>query len=120
MGEDTNDYRTAEEVKAQKTLESLEGTAHDGALFADWSRSYCSIKLFAWLDEQIDDSRNRWLQATDREAAEAVRLQSQAYAKIKTWVRAHVKAGELASEGIKEFRNEGIELEGMIKPPTRE
>jgi hypothetical protein len=122
MGEqDTNEYASAEEKAAQKLLGQLDSQAHEGALFADWSRQYCSVRLFKWLDEQIADSKNAWLTKTSREEAEAVRLESRAYAKIKSWIYTQIKAGELASVGIKQFHNEGVEMEGVIKlPPTRE
>lgn len=108
------------EVAAQKQLETLTDQAHEGALFADWSRSACSVKLFKWLDEQISDSKNRWLSATSRESAESVRLQAQSYQKIKLWINAQIGAGAVASLGIKKFHEEGIELEGLIKPPPQQ
>ena len=115
MGEQDTDYASAEEKAAQKVLGQLDSQAHEGALFADWSRQYCSVRLFKWLDEQIADSKNAWLTKTSREEAEAVRLESRAYAKIKSWIYTQIKAGELASIGIKQFHNEGVELDGILK-----
>lgn len=113
----TNEFVSDEEKQARKLLERLDAQAHEGALFADWAKQYCSVRLFKWLDDQINDSKNRWLTAVSREEAEAVRLESRAYAKIKGWVYAQQKAGELASVGIKEFHEQGVEMEGNIKPP---
>lgn len=116
----TNQFVDPAEVAAQKQLSGLNDQAHEGALFADWSRSACSVKLFKWLDEQILDSKNRWLSATSRELAESVRLQAQSYQKIKLWINAQIGAGVVASLGIKKFHEEGIELEGLIKPPPQQ
>lgn len=116
----TNQFVDPAEIAAQKQLQGLNDQAHEGALFADWSRSACSVKLFKWLDEQILDSKNRWLSATSRESAESVRLQAQSYQKIKLWINAQIGAGVVASLGIKQFHEEGIELEGLIKPPPQQ
>lgn len=118
MENPVDDFSSAEEREAQRKLDLLNERAHEGALFADWSRSYCSKKLFGWLDEQIQDTKNNWLAAESREKAEAIRLQAQSYTKIKNWILAKVRAGEVAAEGVKQFHDEGVELEGMIHPPT--
>lgn len=120
MGEDTNEYKTPEEIAAEKMLASFEKTAHEGALFTDWARSYCTIKFLKWVDEQISDAKNSWISAKDRESAEAIRLQTQSYTKMKNWILAKIREGEVASEGVMKLHAEGVEMEGMIKPLTRE
>lgn len=105
-----------EEVETQRVLGKLEDTAHEGALWSDWGKTYCSQKLFKYLDEQIQLSKNAWLSATEDEAR-AIRYRTQSYAMIKSWVASHIQAGNLAGAGIKKFHEEGIELQGLIKPP---
>jgi hypothetical protein len=113
-----DEWMLPEDVEARKKLAHLQDEAHKGALFADWARQQVSILLFKWLDEQIQDSKNAWLSAPDREKAESVRLQAQAFSKTKSWIYAQIKAGDMAADGIKQLRDEGVELTGWIKPPT--
>ncbi len=111
-------YKTEEEVKAEKTLLALQDQAHERALFRDWKNLHCTVRLLKWVDEQILDSKNQWLSADNRDHAEAIRLQAQAYTKTKNWILAQIKAGDVAAEGIKRLHDEGVELTGFIKPPT--
>lgn len=113
----TNEVVDEEEKKAKDLLAKLEAQAHEGAMFADWAKQYCSVKVFRFLDSQINDTKNAWLTAENREKAEAVRLESRAYAKVKGWIYAQIKAGELAGNEVRKFKGEGIELEGVIKQP---
>lgn len=103
----------------QKTLEKFQDIAHEGALFSDWSRMFCTKQFLLWLDSQITDEKNAWLAMQDREKAEAVRLQAQAYTKVKNWLASKINAGNLAAKGIKDLHDQGVELEGMIRPPTQ-
>jgi hypothetical protein len=111
-----DDFSSAEEKAAKESLQNLTEKAHEGALFSNWTKSYCTQQFFKWLDEQILDSRNRWLQ----ENANAVSIQAEAraFVKVKKWVNAQIGIGTVAALGIKRFHEEGVELEGLIKPPT--
>jgi|SRR5579871_3353308 len=111
------DFVAAEEKEMQKQLQNLTDQAHEGALFSDWSRSFCTREMFKWLDEQIQDSKNNWISATSQQEAEAIRLQAQSYTKIKNWVLSKVRTGDVAAVGVRKFHEEGIELQGLIKPP---
>lgn len=111
------DFQSQEEKEAQRKLQALNSMAHEGALFLDWSRGFCTKKLFAWLDEQIMDQKNLWVSAASREEAEAIRLRTQSFTMTKNWVLAKIKLGEMASAGAKELHDEGVTLEGYINPP---
>lgn len=113
MNEDA--FLTQEDKDAQANLARLEQQAHEGALFEDWMRHQAGQKFSKYLESEITDAKNKWLSATDREAAEVVRLQAQVYQKIKGWINAQISAGKLASVGIKKFSEEGVKLEGWIK-----
>jgi hypothetical protein len=123
MGEENRDleYTDPEELEAQKKLAILQDQSHQGALFADWKNAWCTRKLFGWLDEQISDSRNKWLSAESREGAEAVRLEARAYKRIKTWIVAQILAGDMAAKGVKDLHEQGVKVEGLIvqPPPTQ-
>lgn len=112
-----DDFRDPEEIASQKKLQLLENQAHEGALFADWRNLYCSKKLIQWLEAQIDGAHGAWLHGTNREESEAQRFQAQGIVKVKNWIYAQIKAGELAAEGVKELHDQGVTLEGHIKPP---
>lgn len=120
MEPNTNEFELPDEKVAQKILGVLESQAHEGALFSDWSRAFCTIQLVKWIDEQIQDSKNSWISADNRDKAEAIRLQAQSYTKTKNWIVSKIRSGELAALGIKKFHDEGIEMEGLIKPPAHE
>lgn len=109
-----------EDKEAKKKMASLQDIAHEGALFSDWANTFCTRQLFKWLDEQIQDTKNTWISAESREAAEAIRLQAQSYTKIKNWIVSKINAGQYAANGLKQFHDQGVEIEGLIKlpPPT--
>lgn len=113
MSEDA--FQTQEDKDAAAKLAVLEKQAHQGALFEDWMRHQAGQLFLAYLNGQINDSKNAWLGAIDREAAETVRLQAQVYQKIKSWINAQIATGKLASNNIKSFSEEGVKLEGWIK-----
>jgi hypothetical protein len=108
-------FTTDEEKAAQVQLANFDRQAHQGALFDDWIRHQAGQMFLKYLQTQIEDSKNAWLGATNREAAETVRLQAQVYAKIKAWIHAQIATGKLASNEVKRFSEEGVKLEGWIK-----
>lgn len=107
-------FTTDDEKEAAEKLARLERQAHEGALFEDWMRHQAGQIFNQYLESQINDAKNRWLAAEDREAAEAVRLQSQSFQKIKQWINAQISAGKLASVEVKRYVEEGAKLEGWI------
>lgn len=113
MAEDA--FITQEDKDAQVKLAILDKQAHQGALFDDWIRHQAGQLFLKYLQSQIEDSKNAWLGAEDREKAETVRLQAQVYAKIKGWIHAQIATGKLASNEVKKFSEEGVKLEGWIK-----
>jgi hypothetical protein len=96
-------------------LARLEQQAHQGALFEDWIRHQAGQIFLKFLEEQVTDSKNKWLSADDRNGAEIVRVQAQVYQKIKQWIAAQIASGKLASNEVTKFVQEGEKLEGWIK-----
>jgi hypothetical protein len=117
MGEG-EEFLTQDEQELRAKLELLERQAHTGALFDDWVRHQAGQAFMKYLEEQINDSKNRWLSAADREAAEVVRVQAQVYQKVKGWINAQSASGKVASQEVKRFTEEGVKLAGLIVDPT--
>lgn len=113
MNEDA--FQTQEDREIADKLASLDRQAHQGAIFEDWIRHQAGQLFTKYLDEQINDSKNKWLASEDREAAEIVRVQAQVYSKIKQWIAAQILSGKTASVELKKFAEEGDKLEGWIK-----
>lgn len=108
-------FTTEEDKEASAKLAVLEKQAHQGALFDDWIRHQAGQIFNQYLESQITDSKNKWLGAEDREAAELVRVQAQVYQKIKQWINAQIVSGKVASQEVKKFVQEGAKLEGWVK-----
>jgi hypothetical protein len=111
------EFMSDDERETWRRLKLLKAQAERGNFFADWIRAPAGVLFLEMLEGKIQDAKNAWLSASDRDAAEIVRVQSQVYLKIKQWLAAQVQSGKVAQAGIAQFEEEGTVLSNLSKQP---
>jgi hypothetical protein len=99
--------RSEDAVKAR-----LEMTAQEGAVLREWAKHPGFTILKRWLDQEINDARNRWLSASNKDEAEQLRLENKGLVKVYDFVKKTILQGDFANNQLAKLASESISSDG--------
>ena len=98
-------------VEEDVTKRNLQILANQGSQFAELKRNPAFGILQQWLQDQINDKRNKWLDIDEPQEAELLRIKASVYKEVSDWINLQVKAGERAQKSLEQL-NKGDDQNG--------
>lgn len=87
------------------TKTNLQILTNQGAAFAELKRSHAFGIFKTWLQDQINDKRNKWLDAEPQEA-ELLRIKASVYKEVSDFIDIQIRAGERAQKSLEQLEKE--------------